>query len=655
MKSFRSCCSLALSVLVACLVGLAGGRAAAQTPAQILATWAVVPATSPGFVEIGAVVVEAELVCEGASCRLEVTQQYRLHNRDRVKPAALRIKLAKPSPEARLEAPYHISFKGASPMPWEETAIRDIALSPDEQGTLEVTSRHDVGQGAFLEWAWDMSALANWGQVVSARVEWRLPMHVTEDIFLDIQPPPASFDGRTLVWEFEALTSPPRFRIAMIAPPVWQELRTLSAAEDHSGLAKRYLLLKDEAAQRRLTYPDPFEKILAELQLALANDTTRVEAHTLLADLYRRRAEAVPALRLNYLVLAAREYEALRALRPSDDEVAKRLSQTLFDAALTASEEGDPAGALGYLRQAQAVDARALPQSDVERLMLRWAVELALGGRAAQALGELEGALSPAMKESLFRYAPPFRWAHTEVFLAEGVRTVTYRLGLYELSAGHTREQLRSLAERVRGIPNCQAELNAPADSSSLEMTIRIRWGALAELRAASEAVAKACTLEDGFLASFVAAPWRTDLAVYEARPTWLTHEWRYEEAVDLSSVSSTWEAEALYSHWHLIEVRNASPLEERAVLERQLALAVLNDQARVWDGLPTACVWAYRTESPTGTPPRVLSWPVLWGDTKRLVGGQRTFRWGRALPLVGGTGVILGVGCLTRAFRRRD
>ncbi|MBC7317054.1 MAG: hypothetical protein H5T70_11590, partial [Chloroflexi bacterium] len=218
------------------------------------------------------------------------------------------------------------------------------------------------------------------------------------------------------------------------------------------------------------------------------------------ADLYRRRAEARPELRLNYLVLAAREYEALRALRLTDAEVARRLSQTLLDAALAASAEGDPAGALDYVRGAEAADALALPPGDVERLMLKWAVELALGGKAPQALKELEGVLSPGLRESLFRYAPPLTFASTEVFLAQGERRVTYRLGLYESSAANTRQRLQHLAARLREIPNVQVSIQAPAEGTSLEITLDVYWEALSDLHGASAAIVKACAAEEGFL-----------------------------------------------------------------------------------------------------------------------------------------------------------
>ncbi len=633
---------------------LAFGQAVrAQAPTQALITQPLVPATSPGFVEVSAVVVEAGLACPGGSCRVEVTQAYHLHNRDRVKPASLRVKLAAPT-AAKGEGAYRATFKGASLAPAGEASAWEVSLGPNEQGVFKILSQHEAGPSLFLDWAWDMSALAPWGQIISARVVWRLPEHMTDDAFLAIEPPANAFDGRALEWEFEALNAPPRFHLAMLSPPAWGDLRALSASGDHLNLATRYLALKEEADRRGLAYPDPFEKVLAELQSALVEGKAPAEAHTLLAELYRRRAEAMPELRLNYLVLAAREYEALRALQPGDAEAARRLSQTLFDAALTASAEGDPAGALDYIRKAEAVDALALPPADVERLMLKWAVELALAGKSPQALRELEGVLSPGLRESLFRYAPPLAFALTDVSLAQGERRVTYRLGLYEPSADDTRQRLQRLAARLREVPNVAVEIVAPAEGSTLEMTLYAHWEALADLQGTSAAIVKVCSVEEGFLATLIAAPWRADVARYDVRHTAWASEWHYEEPVDLADVAAAWEAEALYSHWHLIEVRNETPLDERAALEKQLALVVLGDQAHVWDGLPTACVWAYHVAAPAGVPAEGTSWSIPWGEARHLVGGRRVILWERAALLVGLSACALGLVGIVWAFRRR-
>jgi len=656
MKALRKSLWGALAIFWASIGGLMVSQAVrAQAPAQTVLTRPLVPAASPGFVEVSAVVVEAEAQCEGASCRIAVTQNYYLHNRDRVKPASIRVKLAASSSEAKAEATYQATFKGAPLAPGGEATLWEVQLAPDEQGVFQVLSQHEAGANLFLEWAWDMSALVPWGQIVGARLVWRLPEHMTDDAFLDVQPPANSFDGRALTWEFEALTAPPRFHLTMISPPIWRELRTLEDSGDHLALAKRYLALEKEAAERGFMYPDPFAKVLAELQSALADGTDPTEVHTLLADLYRRRAEARPELRLNYLVLAAREYEALRALRPADAEVTRRLSQTLFDAALAASAEGDPAGALDYVREAEAADALALPPGDVERLMLKWAVELALGGRAPQALKELEGILSPGLRESLFRYAPPLTFASTKVFLSQGERRVSYRLGLYESSAENTRQRLQRLAARLREIPNVQVDIQASAEGTSLEITLGVHWEALSDLYGASEAIVKACAAEEGFLAALMAAPWRGDIAYEAVRPSWWASEWHYEEAVDLAEVASAWEAEALYSHWHLIEVRNEAPLDERSSLEKQLALAVLSDQAHVWDSLPSACAWAYHVSAPDGAPAEGLSWPIRWGETTRLLGGRRAILWERLALLGGFSACALGLVGLIWTFRRHS
>lgn len=630
---------------------------AAQPEDDGAVTLPLTPVGAPGFVEINAVVVTAVLSCPDSQCRLDVTQRYQLHNRDRVQAAQVALGLG--SPAAGLPAAQHrlLTADGAALGPSANQDGRPtwaLTLAPDEQRTIQVVSQHGLGERAFIRWRWDMALLASWGQIISARVDFRLPQHITDDALFDVRPPPATFDGRELIWEYEALVSPLDVTVTLMAPPQWQRLQALSLGEDHYALAQHHLALYDAAREFGLAYADPFDIVVAELLAVLPSDANARAAHAALADLYLSRATTHEDLRLNYLVLAARELETLHTQAPQDAILADRLDRIYFDAATTASAQGDPAGALAYLHKAASVSSGQDPsrQAAVEHLTLRWAVDLALGGQVARAIEALQGVMSRQVQDELFRYAPPIVSARTVVELTAQQRTVRYRLRLYQPTQAATVLRLEALAARLAAIEGCQAQVT-PDQTLAVTLTLTVTYDSLAELRAVSAAISQALAGDD-LLASLVASPWRSDISRYDARRMTFAVEWTYEEQVDMSSLAAKLRTESQYVHWRLVELRNQRPTDEKAALENQLALLALREQAQMWDGLPSASYWTYQVAPPPNAPHAPASWLVPWGEVGYLAIRQRAIIWSSIGMVAGGVGLaLIGIVGLL-ALRRR-
>lgn len=626
-------------------------------------TLPLVPVGGPGFIEINAFTLRASLACPEGRCRLEVAQRYQFHNRDRVQSAPLALTLGSSADAARAQHRL-LAADGTVMEPSSDAAghvLWRLTLAPDEMRAVQVASQHDLDARAFIRWRWEMAALAAWGQIISARVSLHLPQQITDDAFYSVSPPPAGFDGREMVWEYEALASPTEIAVTLMAPPHWERLRALTVAQDHYPLALHHLALYEAAQQIGLAYPDPFEVVVAALLAVPAHASDFAAARSLLADLYLQRADQHEDLRLNYTVLAARQLEALRAQAPPEETLVQRLRSVYLDAANAASGQGDPAGALAYLHKASNLPGGNDPaqQAALELLTLRWAVDLALGGQVVRAMAELEGAMSPQVREELFHYAPPIVSARTAVELAPGQRVVQYRLQMYQPTQAVALARLQALVARLEDAVACQAQMEAGA-SPAVTLTVRLDYGSLAELQQASAVIVQSLP-QDDFLAALLTAPWRGSIAQYEAQQRAFTSDWRYAEQVDLQPLAAARQARSQYVHWRMVELRNQRPSDDIGALENQLALLALREQAQVWDGLPSASYWTYRVAAPAGADPSAAAqapaiWLIPWGETTRLAVARRAILWPSVWAVVAGVALALSgaLGLLALARRRR-
>jgi len=656
-------------ILMGLLVGptpvlAAGPRIAYDLP--------LVPVDSPGFVRLEACVLAAEMRCEVAKgarhlreggCVLQVRQTYRLHNADQVEAATLRPGVSTKAdhettqmPDVTLEDEQGAPLAAIGSSEFYDT-IWELTLDPNARKTLVLTYAHPPSDGHFFRWLWEMSPLALWGTIDGARVSFRLPQYTTDDAFLLLEPYSSGFDGRTLTWEYESLENPRPHELLMLSPPTWRQINDLRASGAHQELADLYMSVREAAKHEQVPFPDYFGQILAELQAAVGAHPEDIAIRLKLAEIYRARANAVPEMRLNYLLLSAEELVAALQQRPGEGQLADALSRAYYDAARAASETGDPGGALIYLRKAGAVPGSQVSQEYVskEDLFLRWALSLAEQGRVSEAIEQLDGILSPGAWDALLRYAPPLVSAHTEVEMALASRTVRYTFQLYPISAERTLVRIEEIARRLQGEQGCRLGLLLEADSATLELVVA--YDSPAELAQRASDLLEVLSTDVDLVAAFVAAPWQSTPPRYSVRRGSLRDSYHYGEKVDLSLLEDVWKTESEYVHWRLIELRNASPDDARAKLEQSLGLIALREQSWVWEHLPSGSYWTYRVGyGANAEGASSFDWLVSWGQVRDLQVTYSIYHRSRivlvSLSVVGGL-VLLG-GIVHLAKRRR-
>jgi hypothetical protein len=607
---------------------------AAQAPA-LAADAPLVPLEAPGFVRLISCVLVVTVSCENDACALNVEQVYDMHNRDRAQTAGLRLRLALPTGDGgRPPQPTLRDGQGNTLSPAADAAdgtIWDVSLAPEERKTLRLTYRHPITSRHFVRWHWDAPALAAWRTVDGIRAEFRLPQHMTEDAFLSVDPGATEFDGRTLAWEYEGLDAVRPHALHMMTPPTWLRLRDLCTAGAHRDVATLLTDLQETAAREEVAFADRYGEIVAELHAALDVQPDDVQARLALVAMYEARATAMPDLRMNYLLLAAREMEGLLAEGYAEAQDADRLSRIYYDAAQSANSAGDPAAALEYLQKAFEVPGANNQGQTMARedMALHWALDLAQRGQAAQAMEQLEELLSPGMRDALLRYAPPFRYARTDVTLAPGQRIARYRLALYGPSASATLSWLSEAAERVNELDGCRAMLTAAQDenNSMALLEVSVDHLGVADLNRRAAALRVVLAEQENTLAMAIAAPWAPGIEAYGVEQSRLWDRRRYREQVDLSAMQQAWEIESQYIRWRLIELGTERPADERARMEAQLAAIVMGEQRRIWDGLPSASYWTFRVTY-AGAHEPASPWNVGWGQTRDLEATSTILHW---------------------------
>jgi len=624
-------CTICLAML--CL--LPGVRPTLASGPRIACDLPLVPVDGPGFVKLTAWVFLGEISRSDGGCVLAVRQTYQLHNTDRVEAATLRLGLPARVRDQPVQVPEAVlqdqdgetlDSVGSSEL---YGTIWEVKIDPDVRKTLILTYSHPPFDGHFVRWRGEMSPLSGWRGIEGARIVWALPQYTTDDAFVSVEPYCSGFDGTTLMWDYESQEDYSLHELVMLSPPTWRRLNDLRASGAHRELAQLYASVQEAAQAEGIPYADQFHQILAELEAAIEAQPEDLATRLELAGLLRARADAMPDMRLNYLLLSAEELAEALELHPDDQKLADALSRAYYDAARTASETGDPGAGLTYLRKAGGVPGSQASQEYMNGgdLFLRWALSLAEQGLVDQAMTQLDGVLSPGALDALSRYAPPLASAHTEVELIPGDRLVRYSFHLYPTSADKTRARVEEIAGLLGAVAGCRIALRQEPDAAVLE--VRVPYDGLDDLAETAGDLVGALSADIDLLAALVAAPWRLALPTYHTERSLARDIHRYEEQVDLTLIDDLWQAESEYARWRLIELRNASPEDESEQLEQRLALIALREQTRVWERLPSGIYWRYRVSygAGPGTHPS-FSWLVSWGQVRVLQVLYPTYRW---------------------------
>lgn len=653
-----------ICVLIMALACLGVARPAIADPApSIIVDPPLRPLSLPAPAELAAYTCTATVECAGEECAIRTAQRYHFSLPEGVAAAALRVGL----PSEALDQPISateialldeqgVALPTIAP-PADMLAAWEIPMERGRRRTLELSYRHPAGADAILIWSWEVAALSAWGAVPAVHGEFVLPQPAHDDALIRVDPHRANLLGPRLWWDYERATEYPPHRVVVVAPPVWDRLQARRAEGAHGEVAAILTDLQAAATAKSIPGIDYGPEIVAELLAALEANPADTAIRVNLADTYRALAERSAEHRLSYLTLAARELTAAleateSAADPDAQALATVLGRTYLVAAETASATGDPAAALEYLGLARETAGHFLAEelAHADELTLHWALKLAEQGHVAEALAQLDGLLAATLHDNLLHFAPPLVAARTEVSLRPSARTVHYDLDLYPPTAPRVRERLNALVQRLHETPCCEATLEG--DDTALELTVRAPAQDVAALEACRRDIDAALSVEEGLAAALVALPWRAGPSAYAVESDlWREHH-RYAEALDTTALDALWRSEAEYAGWRLVELNSATPADARALLEQQLALAIIREQRHTWEAIPSSSQWVYEVAFADAGPPSA-AWLVAWGQNRSLTVDRSYPRWGEIRTAALGVVALLAAPLLVRRLWR--
>ncbi|MFO7697849.1 MAG: hypothetical protein R6X16_11935 [Anaerolineae bacterium] len=626
---------------------LAPRMALAQAPVTAVA---LIPTAPVGFVELSAVAVDADLSCAENACSVAVQVVYTLVNKDRIARAELALGLERiGSADTVAEVRYDRAADASGNETWT------VRLEPS--GSARATLRYVVPLDGvhLLYWAWDPAILAGWGSPVSVRVSLNMPQALPDNVFLTREPAGYTYSGLRLEWSYEGSLVREPHRLWMISPGAWARQEELAAQGAPTELVALLMEMRAEAIQRGAPLPDPYSRAVGMLMEQLQTNPTP-ETYLTLADLYLARSaeQSDP----NYRLLAADTLQSAVDRGHADTTVLQRLAEVYRGLAEISRASGDSAQALHYLQLAadQAGNAGEVDGATREELTLSWAVEMAALGHISDALVEVGSALAPGVQDALYRYAPPFRSARTEITLKDGRRTADYYLLLYPPVAQTTTARLAALVQEIDALPGCSASLDALEwQASELVVHVEVEYASTQAAAQASAAIRALAGEAPDFATALVVAPWEgTPVAYSVSRAPWFDH-YVYQDRPALSLVTAVRDEQLQYTLWRLVEVASNSPADERARLEQQLTGLALRDERQVWENLSASTYWTYAVSYPEPSALPTLSWLVGWGQERDLALAHRDYHWEAiargTLVLVA---VLLSIGLLARILHRR-
>ncbi|MHB1319313.1 MAG: tetratricopeptide repeat protein, partial [Anaerolineae bacterium] len=630
------------------LVSAASRRVLAQTPAATAV--ALVPTAPVGFVELSAVTVDADLSCVDGACSTAVAVVYSLINKDRLKSAELALGLER---SGSADTVAEVGFDRSADSSGTDTWTLRLEPSGGARATLRYVIPLDGRQ--LLFWAWDPSSLAEWGSPGSVRLTMNLPEALPDDAFLLREPAGYTYSGRTLTWSYEGPSPPDLHRLWVISPGTWNQQKDLSDQGASTELVSLLLEVRAEAVERRAPLPDPYSRAVGILLVALQTDPTP-EAFLQLADLYLARSAEQSDL--NYRLLAADTLQSAVDQGHADSAVRQRLADVYRSLAEIARQSGDAAQALRYLQLAseQTGSAGEVDAATREELTLGWAVEMAAQGHTSDALVEAGDALSPSVQDALYRYAPPFRSARTEVRQSSGRRTADYYLLLYPPVRERTIARLESLAQELAALPGCSASLDGSAGQEpEIALHVELVYASAQDAAQASAAIRGLSGEEPDFVTALVVAPWEVSPAEYiVTRMPWFDY-YVYQERPSLGLVTQVRDEQLQYTLWRLVEVASNSPADERGRFEQQLTGLALRDERQVWENLSASTYWTYAVAFPEPSALPALSWLVGWGQERDLAITHRDYHWEAiAQGVLALAAVLLFIVVLVRMLHRK-
>ncbi|MCG2767022.1 MAG: tetratricopeptide repeat protein [Anaerolineae bacterium] len=557
------------------------------------------------------------------------------------------------------------------PVATRPSYVVSLKLAAQQKIRVDLEYSLDLGEAPVVELRYIWEPASTWvGSLGSVRVTVHLPHPTTPDQFLEQEPLPADFDGRSITWDGEGFEPQGEIRLRLIAPGLWHDIHATrqaiaageATAEEHYRLASLYWQLDPPDQPASPGQPDFHAEILSHLLQAQNLDPTFVQAYLDKATLYLAQAELDEHGGHHYLSLASQALGGALAQRPGDSAIRDKLVETYQQLAVATRQQGDYRMALTYFNKAlEFSSADERPQleetikQEIETIYMAWTASLLGSGQIDEALGIVAEQMGEDPIPRFAKYRPLSLSFHGRISTTAKERQGSFVFTPFG-DALALEEQLDELAASLSAVQGCDASRGA-SEGGDPALLVRISYEDSDQLGQVLGRVADVFPpeTEDPTLVLIRSALIPRSVWVAQAEIP-MVMDGGYREGVDLIAPATALDAARERTNWAIMDLQAQNPEEEREKALRDVSLGLLQKYARLWQRQRDESRIDYEvTFTSSFAEPQVKRWSLGLGKTEDLRWGVRLYDRPVIVEVVAGAIVVVGlVSWLWDLVRRR-